>query len=243
MGTQAGTRRKEKKQEQQLQTTVAVVMQFVAGFLLYVLPKTGTAVIIVLVIDLFFLSYLSWVCFGLEATKLKRAAFFACSLLLTVAMGYLAWPSTTVSPKKVRFAGFPNETFNFSVRNGRDEDIYNVEIPFLIGYNKHLDAKFSAMVMPSGEPSQPLHSDYYYCYGKRGVVDKVVPNEQEVLVIKIEHLPPSGMRTFTITYAGGEKLDTKPGHPIFSYVPNSYSPTQGTIDIRGDYRICKIMGE
>jgi hypothetical protein len=66
--------------------------------------------------------------------------------------GYWIWPRITVSPEHVSFRGYPGETFNFSVRNGRADDVYEVQIPFLIGYNKHLDSKFSVKVTSNGDP-------------------------------------------------------------------------------------------
>src|ERR1700728_3897758 len=96
-------------------------------------------------------------------------------------LGYSVWPRITISPTRVAFRGYPNETFNFSVRNGRSDDVYDVQIPFLIGYNKHLDDKFSAKVTPNGDPPQRMYDDYNYCFGKKGDVSKVLKDEREVL--------------------------------------------------------------
>jgi hypothetical protein len=162
---------------------------------------------------------------------------------ILAAMGYLIWPRITVSPVNVSFRGYPNETFNFSVRNGRADDVYDVQIPFLVGYNKHFDDRLSAKVMPNTEPSQPLRDDYNYCYGKKGdgIVSHVQQNEQEVLLVRIVHLTPYGSGSFSITYTGGEAFNTKVGTPDFIGEPYSYSPNEGTVGVRGDYRICKFV--
>jgi hypothetical protein len=162
---------------------------------------------------------------------------------LLAAMGYWIWPRITISPAKVSFRGYPNETFNFSVRNGRADDIYDVQIPFLIGYKKRFEDKLSAKVSPNGEPTQPLRDDYNYCVGVKGdgVVSHIQPNEREVLIVRITHMVPYGSASFSITYAGGDGFDTKAGTPDFIDEPYSYSPNQGTIGVRGDYRICKFV--
>ncbi len=158
---------------------------------------------------------------------------------LLALLGYWVWPQITVSPKRIPFGGYPNETFNFSVRNGRADDVYDVQISFLIGYNKHFDDKLSAKVEPNGDPPQRMYDDYNYCYGKKGDVSKVMPNEREVLIVRIRHLAPYASGSFAITYAGGERFETKPGTPNFIAEPYSYSPMQATVGVRGDYRICK----
>lgn len=160
--------------------------------------------------------------------------------VLTV-LAYFVWPTITVNPGRVTFQGYPSETFNFSVRNGRADDIYDVQIPFLVGYGKHLDEKLSAKVEPNGDPPQPLYDDYNYCYGKKGEISKVMPNEREVLVVRIRHLPPFGSGGFSITYAGGDKFEAKSQAPNFVAEPSSYSPMQGTVGVRGDFRICKYV--
>jgi hypothetical protein len=156
-------------------------------------------------------------------------------------LGYFVWPAITVSPSRVSFAGYPNETFNFSVRNGRSDDIYDVQIPFLIGYNKHFENKLSAKVTSNGDPPQRIYDDYNYCFGKKGDGDvrNVQKNEREVLIIRIRHLPPFGVGSFSITYSGGERFDAKSETPNFVGEPYSYSPMYATVGVRGDYRICK----
>ncbi len=158
-------------------------------------------------------------------------------------MGYLIWPRITVSPTRVSFLGYQNETFNFSVRNGRADDVYDVQIPFLIGYNKHLEDKLTAKVMANGDPPQGIYDDYNYCFGVKGdgIVSHVQKNEREVLLVRITHLLPYGSGSFSITYAGGDKFKTKPGTPTFVGEPYSYSPLQETVGVRGDYRICKFV--
>ena len=138
--------------------------------------------------------------------------------------------------------GYPNETFNFSVRNGRSDDVYDVQIPFLIGYGKNFEDKFSVKVMPNGDPPQRVYVRYNYCFGKKGdgVVSHVPPNEREVLIVHFTHLPAYGYGIFSITYSGGEKLDTQSGSTTFDSEPTSYSVSQGTTGVRGDYRICKF---
>jgi hypothetical protein len=128
------------------------------------------------------------------------------------------------------------------VRNGRADDVYEVKIPFLIGYNKHFQDKFSAKVMPNGDPPQRMYDDYYYCFGHRGNGDvtNVQQNEREVFIVRIGHLTPGGTGSFSITYTGNEKLQIEAGAATFVSEPYSYSPMQSTIGARGDYRICKI---
>jgi hypothetical protein len=160
------------------------------------------------------------------------------------AMGYWIWPRITINPGKVSFSGYPNETFNFSVRNGRADDVYDVQIPFFIGRNKHFEDKLSAKVIGNVEPSGPFRDDYNYCYGVKGdgVVSHVQKNEQEVLIARIPHLVPYASGSFSITYTGGDKLpDIAAGAPNFISEPYPYSPNSGTVGIRGDYRICKFV--
>jgi hypothetical protein len=156
--------------------------------------------------------------------------------------GRFWWQRITVSPSHVSFEGYPNETFNFSVRNERSDDVYDVQVPFLIGYGKHYEDKLSAKVMPNGDPPQALNDDYNYCFGVKGdgVISHVQKNEREVLIIRIRHLAPSAGGIFTITYTGREKFTTEAGEADFSPEPYSYSPMQGTMGVRGDYRICKF---
>jgi hypothetical protein len=164
--------------------------------------------------------------------------------IIIAAMGYWIWPRITVGPSRVSFSGYPNETFNFSVRNGRADDVYDVQIPFFIGRNKHFDDKLSAKVIGNVEPSGPFRDDYNYCYGVKddGVVSRVQKNEQEVLIVRIPHLVPYSSGAFSITYAGGDKLPgIVPGAPNFIGEPYSYSPNSGTVGVRGDYRICKFV--
>ncbi len=151
-----------------------------------------------------------------------------------------------MNPTQVSFQGYPNESFTFSIRNERSDDIYDVQVPFLIGSHKHLDDKFSVKVMPNGDPPQRIHLDYNYCYGTKGdgVVSHVQPNEREVLIVHIIHIPAYGSGTFSITYSGGDKITAEGETPTFDSKPRSYSawqgPTwQGTVGVRGDYRICK----
>jgi hypothetical protein len=156
-------------------------------------------------------------------------------------LGYFIWPTISVSPKHVAFAGYPNETFNFSARNGTAEDVYDVQIPFFIGTDKHFEDKISAKVLLNGEPPHRMYDDYHYCYGEGDDVHKVLPHEREVFIVRIEHLAPSGIGNFSITYAGGDKFVTQPGRASYLSEPYSYSDMEGTIAIRGGYRICKAV--
>jgi hypothetical protein len=157
------------------------------------------------------------------------------------ALGYRVWPSITVSPRQVLFQGFPDETFNFSVTNGRADDVYDVQIPLNVGNGRHLDSKLSAKVTPNGDPSEPMREDCSYCYGIKGDVTQVMPSEREVLIVKVKHLAPQETRSFSVTYTGGDGFEAKSGVPNFISTPYSYSPLQGTMDVRGDYRICKFL--
>jgi hypothetical protein len=167
------------------------------------------------------------------------------ALLLICAAVSSAWGEywwQTISPQRVSFLGYPNETFNFSVRNGRSDDVYDVQIPFLIGYDKKFQDKFQVKVLPNGDPPQRIYARYYYCFGTKGdgIISHVQPHEREVLIVNIPHLSANGNGTFTIAYEGGEKLGTESGDPTFDSEPVSYSLSQGTIGVRGDYRICKF---
>jgi hypothetical protein len=163
---------------------------------------------------------------------------FVCGSI-SVGWGWCWWQRIIVSPSRVSFQGYPDETFNFSVKNGLADDVYDVQIPFLIGYNKHFEDKLSAKVTSNGDPPQRIYDDYNYCYGKGPDVHKSLPNEQEVLIVRIRHLPPFGVGNFSVKYTGGEKLETQSGTPNFIDDPYSYSPMQTTVGVRGDYRICK----
>jgi hypothetical protein len=128
---------------------------------------------------------------------------------------------------------------------GRDvQFVYDVQIPFFIGRNKHFEDKLSAEVIGNVEPSGPLKDDYNYCYGVKGdgVVSHMQENEQEVLIVRIPHLVPYSSGAFSVTYTGGDKLpDIVPGRPDFIDEPYSYSPNSGTVGVRGDYRACKYV--
>jgi hypothetical protein len=161
--------------------------------------------------------------------------------IILSAIGWWRWPRIKVSPAKVAFAGFQGETFNFSVRNETNDDVYDVQIPFLLQTHNHLDSKFSAKVLPNGEPSPHIFGDYNYCYGKGNDIHKVLANEQEVLVVHVSHITSMGTRSFSVSYAGGEKLEAKAETPSFILTPYSFSEMQGTIGVRGDYRACKFV--
>jgi hypothetical protein len=156
--------------------------------------------------------------------------------------GYCWWQGINVSPGRANFRGFSSETINFSVRNNQSDDAYDVQVPFLVGYGKHFEDKLSVKVIPTGEPSSLIHVDYNYCFGEKGdgIVSHVMPNEREILIAKLEHIPPSVSRTFTVTYTGGEPLSMKLLSPDSADEPNSYSLNQGTFGVRGDFRICKF---
>lgn len=219
-----------------------------AGLLVALGPILLTRVPWVIVAILFVLWIASWPMarhgykYDLRIKWVAALMLFHGSVFATV--GYFVWPRITVNPKRVSFRGYPNETFNFSVRNGRADDVYDVQIPFFIGRNKHFEDKLSAKVIGNVEPSGPFRNDYNYCYGVKGdgVVSHVQKNEQEVLIVRIPHLVPYGSGAFSITYTGGDRLpDIVAGAPDFIGEPYSYSPNSGTVDVRGDYRICKFV--
>jgi hypothetical protein len=241
MVSKAGLRREVRERQARIRNGIATVGATVTGLLLFVLPRTGAWVAIDLSAAWLISLYCVWHCWGLPPTRVKRIGFLALHIALVVCLGYVVWPRITVSPRHTVFAGYPNETFNFSVKNNRDDDVYDVQIPFPIGRDRHLEDKLSAKVLPNGDPPQRMYDDYNYCYGKGPDVHKILPHEQEVFIVRIRHLPPGGIGTFSITYAGGEKLETKPGSPNFVGEPYSYSDMQGRIEVRGNYRICKYM--
>lgn len=175
------------------------------------------------------------------ATKWAACVMLAQGGILAF-VGYMVWPGISVSPSRVSFEGYPNETFSFSVKNGRSDDIYDVQIPFLIGYGKHFQDKLSAKVFSNGDPPQRVYDDYNYCFGKSGDVHKVLPNEREVLIVRIRHLPPFGIGDFSITYTGGDNFAMRLFEsPSFVSEPSSYSLNQFTVGVRGSYRICKYV--
>jgi hypothetical protein len=94
-------------------------------------------------------------------------------------------------------------------------------------------------VTSNGDPPHRIYDDYNYCYGKGPDAHKVLPNEQEVLIVNIAHMNAYGSGSFAITYAGGDKLETKSWSPTFVSEPTSYSAWQGTVGVREDYRICR----
>jgi len=162
---------------------------------------------------------------------------------LSVAWGSYWWERIRISPERLAFRGFADETFNLSERNGMSYDVYDIQIPFLVGYNKHFDDKLSAKTVPNSDPPTGLQMDYSYCYGTKGdgVVSHVQQNEREILIVRIPHLVPSESESFSITYTGGEQFTAKLFQdPDFLEEPTSYSPRQGTFEVRGDYRICKF---
>lgn len=207
----------------------------------YIVPRLPIVIVLVLVV----LWLASWR-MARDGYKYHLSLKWVVVLMLVhgsilAAMGYWIWPKITISPSRVSFQGYPNETFNFSATNGRADDVYDVQIPFLIGYNKHFEDKLTAKVMPNSDPPQRIYDDYNYCFGVKGdgIVSHVQKNEREVLIVRIPHLGPNGSGSFSVTYAGGDKFDTKAGTANFIGEPYSYSPFQGTVGVRGDYRICK----
>lgn len=241
MVSKGGLRREERERRARIQNGIVTVGTTVIGLLLFVLPRTGVSVAADLSVAWAFSLFCVWHCWGWYSTWRKRLGFLLLHTSLVIFLGSLVWPRIVVSPSVVKFQGFPNETFNFSVRNGRSDDIYDVQIPFLIGLGKNFENKLSAIVMPNTEdPHQPTTNDYNYCFGTgSGDVTKIMPNEREVLVVNLRHLPPYGHESFSVTYTGGEKFEAKSEEPSFASEPFSYSPNQGTVGVRGDYRICK----
>ena len=218
-----------------------------AGAAMALVPWVVPRLPVVIVVSLFVLWLVSWRV-AREGYKYHLAIRWTVVLFLVhgaalAALAYFIWPKISVSPAHVSFRGYPNETFNFSVRNGRADDVYDVQIPFLIGYNKHFEDKLSAKVSWNGEPPQRMHDDYNYCFGRKGdgVGQHVQKNEREVLIVRLTHLAPYSSGSFSITYVGGDKFDTSPGRPDFIDEPYSYSPVQGTVGVRGDYRVCKYV--
>jgi hypothetical protein len=242
MVTKAGQRREARERRTRIISANITAGAVVCGLIVVVLHPTTVWTVIILGAAFLVTLYSVWTCGGFDPTWTKRIVLFIVDVAIFGVIAYQAWPRLTISPSKVSFQGYPNETFNFSARNGRSDDVYDVQIPFLIGYNKHFEDKLSARVVSNGDPPQAINIDYNYCFGTKGDGDvrHVQKNEREVLIVRITHIVPYGSGGFTITYAGGEKLDLKYGPPTFAGEPFSYSPTQGTFDVRGDYRICKV---
>jgi hypothetical protein len=241
MVTRAGLRREEREKQSRIKNGIASCGATVSGLFLFVLPRTGTWICADLSVAVLVSLYCVWHCWGFHPTPAKRLGFLILHIGVASAVAYIVWPRITVSPNHITFAGYPNETFNFSVKNERSDDVYDVQIPFLIGRDRHFEGKLSAKVSPNGDPPQRLYDDYNYCYGAGDDVRKVMPHEQEVLIVRVRHLPPSGIGGFSITYSGGEKFATKSGTPNFISEPYSYSSVQGTVGVRGNYRICKYV--
>lgn len=238
MPTRARRLAEEKKKQGQTYGILGVVAMALVPFLIPRLPFWIALALVVILIA-------SWP-MARDGYKYKLPIKWSIGImvihgLLLAALAYFIWPRITISPPRVSFAGYVNETFNFSIRNGRSDDVYDVQIPFLIGYNKHLQDKLSATVASNGDLPQRIYDDYNYCFGEKGDVSKVLPNEREVLIVRIGHLAPYAVGSFSITYAGGEKLDVKSGAPNFVAAPYSHSPMQATVGVRGDYRICKYV--
>lgn len=239
MRTRSARRRAAQKKEQ------GRIWGTFSGIAVALVPSVVPRLPVVIVCVLTLLWLASWQ-MARDGYRYRLPIKWAVALMLAhgiiiATMGYWIWPRITVSPKHVSFQGYPNETFNFSVRNGRADDVYDVQIPFLIGYNKHFQDKISAKVEPNGDPPQRMYDDYNYCFGKGPDVHKILPNEREVLIVRIRHLAPYGSGSFSITFAGGGNFDTGPGTPNFISEPYSYSPQQATVGVRGDYRICKMV--
>ncbi len=234
-------RRKERKKEQ------ARIWFVFAGVAMALVPSIVPRLPIFIVAVLVVLWLASWR-MARDGYKYHLSARWVVVLMLVhgsvlATMGYFIWPRITISPARVSFQGYPNETFSFSVRNGRADDVYDVQIPFLIGYNKHLEDKLSAKVASTGDPPQRIYDDYNYCFGKKGDgnVKNVQKNEREVMIVRVTHLAPYGSGRFSITYAGGQKFDAQSETPNFIGDPYSYSSVQATMGVRGDYRICKYV--
>jgi hypothetical protein len=226
-----------KKRGHAWQLCSAVLMALIPA----IVPKSPTFIVVSLIVV--FLVGIQAARYGYVDRPSRRtlAIILLGHAVVLALFGWWVWPIITVSPSHISFAGYPNETFNFSIRNGRADDVYDVQIPFLIGYNKHLEDKLSAKVAPNGDPPQRIYDDYNYCFGKKGDVSKVLPNEREVLIVRIGHLAPYAVGSFSIMYAGGEKLEAKSGTLNFITEPYSYSSMQATMGVRGDYRICKYV--
>lgn len=239
MVTKAGLRKEERERQSRIKNGIASCGAFVSGLLLFVLPRTGVWISTDLSVAVLFSLYCVWYCWGFHATTARRLGFLIIHIGVASGIAYAVWPRITISPDRVIFAGYPDETFNFSVKNNRSDDVYDVQIPFPIGHDKHFEDKLSAKVWPNGDPPQRIYDDYNYCYGVGKDVKKIMPHEREVFIVRIRHLAPFGIGRFSIAYAGGEKFETKAGTPNFISEPYSYSSMQSTIGVRGNYRICK----
>ena len=207
-------------------------------------PRVPTVIVVIFVL----LWLASWK-MARDGYKYRLAVKWAAAVMVVhgiilIGVGYLIWPRITVSPARIGFRGFPGETFNFSVRNGRADDVYDVQVPFLIGYGKHLQDKIFATVSRNGEPPRTMYNDYTYCFGHKGDgnIRNIPPNEREVLTVNIPHMNAYGSSSFTITYAGGESFEAVSQASSFIDEPYPYSKTMGTVGVRGDYRICKFVG-
>jgi len=239
--------RKQRRRDAQKKEQARIWGGF-AGIAVALVPSIVPRLPVVIVAVLLVLWLASWP-MARDGYRYHLALKWAGALMLAhgaliAGLGYWMWPRISVTPAQVSFGGYPNETFNFSIQNGRAEDVYDVQVPFFIGRDKHFEDKLSAKIIGNVEPLGPLRNDYNYCYGVKGdgVVSHVQKSEQEVLIVRIPHLIPYGSGTFSITYAGGEKLPTiVPGKPSFIAEPYSYSPNSGTAAVRGDYRICKFV--
>ena len=241
MVSKAGLRREEREKRSRVQNGLAAAGSALIGLLLFIMPRTGRWIATDLSLSFAISIWCAWHCWGLKPRWITRLCFLVLHAGLFVLLGWIVWPHIRVSPANVTFAGFQNETFNFSVRNETDDDVYDVQIPFFLETHDHLDSKFSAKVIPNGEPAPRIFGDYNYCYGKRSDIHKVLPNEQEALVVHVSHITPMGNRSFSVTYTGGEKLEANAERPTFILTPYSYSDTQGTIGVRGNFRACKFV--
>lgn len=240
MGSKTGARREERDRQSKTNNSIATIGSIMIGLLLFVLPRTGNWIIADLSLAFALSLYCVWHCWSLPVTLSKRVGFLILHLGAVSLLAYFVWPRIVVSPSRIAFAGYSGETFNLSVRNERSDDVYDVQIPFHIGHDKHFEDKLSAKIVSDGEPPEAITNDYDYCYGKGKDVHKIMPHEQEVFIVRIRHIAPSESRVFSITYAGGEKLETKAEESSFLSEPYSYSTSQGTFGVRGDYRIRKF---
>jgi len=242
MASQARAKRRKAEQKKEQGRIWGALAALTVALVPSIVPRLPVVITIVLAV----LWLASWR-MARDGYKYHLSTKWAVVLMLVhgvivTAMGYWIWPRITVSPSHVSFRGYPDETFNFSARNGSADDVYDVQIPFLIGYNKHYQDKISAKVAPNGDPQGPFSDDYSYCFGEKGdgVVNHVQKNEREVLIVRITHLVPYGLASFSVTYAGGDKFDAISGTPNFAGEPYSYSPNSATVGVRGDYRVCKF---
>ena len=152
-------------------------------------------------------------------------------VILLGLIGWWRWPRIKISPTRISFRGIPQETYDFTVRNETDSEVYLVRIPFRVPNG--MDGKIEPHVAKDEIDSALPLEEYGYCYGNDG---------HEYVVAEIPVLGSGQKRRFSLIYSGGSQAEATAEAVTSVDEQPPHSPTLQTGGITGDYRVCHMQG-